>query len=1585
MASEEVNVALQAPAKGPAKGPGKGPSKGPPKGKGKSPAAEQASPAVEEPKEEAAPEPSEAKAEAVAEVKESAEAPVVATKGPGKGPSKGPPKGKGKSPAAEQAAPAVEEPKEEAAPEPSEAKAEAVAEVKESAEAPVVAAKGPGKGPSKGPPKGKGKSPAAEQAAPAVEEPKEEAAPEPSEAKTEAVAEVKESAEAPVVATKGPGKGPSKGPPKGKGKSPAAEQAAPAVEEPKEEAAPEPSEANAEAVAEVKESAEAPVVATKGPGKGPSKGPPKGKGKSPAAEQAAPAVEEPKEEAAPEPSEANAEAVAEVKESAEAPVVATKGPGKGPSKGPPKGKGKSPAAEQAAPAIEEPKEEAAPEPSEAKAEAVAEVKESAEAPVVAAKGPGKGPSKGPPKGKGKSPAAEQAAPAIEEPKEEAAPEPSEAKAEAVAEVKESAEAPVVATKGPGKGPSKGPPKGKGKSPAAEQAAPAIEEPKEEAAPEPSEAKAEAVAEVKESAEAAPAAEDAKAAEAAEPNPETKETGEAKADAVEEVKETAEAPAVTAKGPGKGPAKGPSKGKGKSPAAEQAAPAAEDAKAAEAAEAPEPNPETKETGEAKADAVEEVKETAEAPAAAAKGLGKGPAKGPSKGKGKSPVAEQAAPAAEDAKAAETAEAPEPNPQTKETGEAKADAVEEVKETAEAPAVTAKGPGKGSAKGPSKGKGKSPAAEQAAPAAEDAKAAEAAEGAEPNPETKETGEAKADAVEEVKETAEAPAVTAKGPGKGSAKGPSKGKGKSPAAEQAAPAAEDAKAAEAPETNPETSVQPQGTKGVKFEEPVHEAPAALVPSKPVDLNVSHVNGQLLKRGPVFGYAFQARWCILTNTQLIVYKDERFSQRQSAERLSYDAKAARFSCHDAPGEAVKHKSDKPCGFVLDSNPMAGKGRKLSYFDAENEEKIAIWLEAIAKVVARRKEAVTLHVYDMAAAGSIEGDTKPLGTGHFHVGIEINGSEWSYGFNELGSGVFECKPTHCEPHSYRDAIELGYTSLRENEISEKISKLKDEWPGLPPWILRLASAEGQGANGANDKARKSAIIMAAQVRGTPHRKTVNQSNCQVPGLIPEVTRRLAWLRHLELLAAMLGAGMWMVGLWSSEPRHGPVRSWRELQLFLADGRNSLLLLGFASVLLYHLMSFSLAQLHVAQVRADGLHRAAARGDAEALSRILRDLERSEASTCPRSTARSLLVAANGINAPNADGWTALHLAAATPHAERGLRVLLRAQAEVSPAHPVSGMTPLMLSAEAGMDKALRMLLSSGASQALQQSNHEGNSALHLAVREGHSECIHRLLRARADPSATNAQGFTAFDFTRSQKFTEAGMQQVVKEARSELRTSLGEDSLPGSHDPFQFQGAEPSSRGPLLTTPPREVTPQATPRPSASSPTVTVRSVRSGVSGVLDVPVLPAPESALDELLAEASRGGALRFSHVSHPAASVLTEGTSRSSPSRSPLARQAAPQPGARSVKITGLASLVAVASPGALRRLAAGAARRPGRSVMGSAVSSDSEKDYKLSSFRIVGLIGEGSFGSVYEACDLRPGAGERRCALKILHRRQYLAQ
>ncbi|CAK9020853.1 Sucrose non-fermenting protein kinase 1 [Durusdinium trenchii] len=468
-----------------------------------------------------------------------------------------------------------------------------------------------------------------------------------------------------------------------------------------------------------------------------------------------------------------------------------------------------------------------------------------------------------------------------------------------------------------------------------------------------------------------------------------------------------------------------------------------------------------------------------------------------------------------------------------------------------------------------------------------------------------------------------------------------------------------------------------------------------------------------------------------------------------------------------------------------------------------------------------------------------------------------------------------------------------------------------------------------------------------------------------KVTRRLAWLRHLETLLAFLGGGIWMAGYWpSSAPRNGPVRSWRELSLFLADGRNSLLLLGAGSVLLYHVMSFSLSQLHAAQVRADGLHRAAARGDAEALSRLVRELEGREVVSCPRPATSYLL--AGGINALNSEGWAPVHLAA-TAGADRALRVLLRSRAEVS-AVGAGRATPLMLSAEAGHDKTLRLLLASGALQGISLENSDGNTALHLAVREGHSECIHRLLRARADPSAINAQGVTPFGITRCQKFTESVLnssQLSTRDAffevfnqRSVARTSEVEDP----QDACQPLPSSASSR---------RASPVMTPRRSATgSPTLTVRSCGS----VLDVPVVAAEDSALEELFAEATRGG-LRLSNA-NAISSVVTEGTSRSSPTPPN-------ELGGVPVKITGLACLVAVASPGVLRRLVA--------EPVGPRGSESLQEDNKLSYFRIVGLVGEGSFGSVYEACDMRPSPGgsqvlgDRRCALKILHRRQYLAQ
>eukprot|EP00913_Durusdinium_trenchii_P027496 g25786.t1 len=153
-------------------------------------------------------------------------------------------------------------------------------------------------------------------------------------------------------------------------------------------------------------------------------------------------------------------------------------------------------------------------------------------------------------------------------------------------------------------------------------------------------------------------------------------------------------------------------------------------------------------------------------------------------------------------------------------------------------------------------------------------------------------------------------------------------------------------------------------------------------------------------------------------------------------------------------------------------------------------WLQAFKQAALRRKEAVTLHFYDMVMGSTQgEGSVQPLGTGNFHVGIEINGGNFCH--------------TLCEA--------LGVS--------------------IPPWILRLSSAEVLGQNLPAEKGRRgrgSAIIIAAQALD----QFVDSAAWSIRA--KKVTRRLAWLRHLETLLAFLGGGIWMAGYWpSSAPRTG--------------------------------------------------------------------------------------------------------------------------------------------------------------------------------------------------------------------------------------------------------------------------------------------------------------------------------------------------------------------------------------------------------------------------------------------------------------------
>ena len=67
---------------------------------------------------------------------------------------------------------------------------------------------------------------------------------------------------------------------------------------------------------------------------------------------------------------------------------------------------------------------------------------------------------------------------------------------------------------------------------------------------------------------------------------------------------------------------------------------------------------------------------------------------------------------------------------------------------------------------------------------------------------------------------------------------------------------------------------------------------------------------------------------------------------------------------------------------------------------------------------------------------------GIYHVGIEVAGIEWSYGYCEAGSGVFAVEPTKCKLGPFSEQVELGDTRLRADEIIRVLHRLRLEWVG---------------------------------------------------------------------------------------------------------------------------------------------------------------------------------------------------------------------------------------------------------------------------------------------------------------------------------------------------------------------------------------------------------------------------------------------------------------------------------------------------------------------------------------------------------------
>lgn len=102
----------------------------------------------------------------------------------------------------------------------------------------------------------------------------------------------------------------------------------------------------------------------------------------------------------------------------------------------------------------------------------------------------------------------------------------------------------------------------------------------------------------------------------------------------------------------------------------------------------------------------------------------------------------------------------------------------------------------------------------------------------------------------------------------------------------------------------------------------------------------------------------------------------------------------------------------------------------------------------------VSLSVYDLV--GSLAKTNKVLkyvGTGIFHAGVEVYGSEWSYGGFEdpedEGAGIFENEEPRQHPvHAYKQSVPMGETQLTEDEVLDLLNDLAEEWLGQEYDIL---------------------------------------------------------------------------------------------------------------------------------------------------------------------------------------------------------------------------------------------------------------------------------------------------------------------------------------------------------------------------------------------------------------------------------------------------------------------------------------------------------------------------------------------------------
>lgn len=161
--------------------------------------------------------------------------------------------------------------------------------------------------------------------------------------------------------------------------------------------------------------------------------------------------------------------------------------------------------------------------------------------------------------------------------------------------------------------------------------------------------------------------------------------------------------------------------------------------------------------------------------------------------------------------------------------------------------------------------------------------------------------------------------------------------------------------------------------------------------------------------------------------------------------------------------------------------------------------------------DQVLVNVYEITASDVLEKINKVTATekwligGAFHVGVEVYGREWSYGWGK-GPGVACSMPRVHRKHRFRCTVPMERTPLSDGDVADIIGNLVEMWPGeeydwlhrncctfanaftealgvgrIPAWIDRFArgaSAATSGARTVLNAAATPGRLLAPVLRG---------------------------------------------------------------------------------------------------------------------------------------------------------------------------------------------------------------------------------------------------------------------------------------------------------------------------------------------------------------------------------------------------------------------------------------------------------------------------------------------------------------------------